>query len=89
MMAEDWHGNDYATDVNDPESTVSLVGKPNFDGVNLYGDETRIPVPLPVPGYSPLDLQDERLEAKKTWSTTMTQKVSREMSPCTTDRQIN
>lgn len=57
MSAEDWHGNDYTTDVNDPESTVSLVGKPNFDGVNLYGDETRIPVPLPVPGYNALDLR--------------------------------
>jgi outer membrane receptor protein involved in Fe transport len=57
MTAEDWHGNDYTTDVNNPESTVSLVGKPNFDGVNLYGDETRIPVPLPVPGYAPLDLR--------------------------------
>jgi outer membrane receptor protein involved in Fe transport len=33
------------------------VGKPNFDGVNLYGDETRIPVPLPVPGYNALDLR--------------------------------
>lgn len=57
MDAEDWHGNDYTTDVNDPESTVSLTGKPNFDGVNLYGDETRIPVPLPVPGFDPLDLR--------------------------------
>jgi iron complex outermembrane receptor protein len=57
MSAEDWHGNDYTTDVNNPESTVSLVNKPNFDGVNLYGDETRIPVPLPVPGYAALDLR--------------------------------
>ena len=57
MSAEDWRGKDYTTDVNDPESTVSLVGKPNFDGVNLYGDETRIPVPLPVPGYNALDLR--------------------------------
>jgi iron complex outermembrane receptor protein len=57
MSAEDWHGNDYTTDVNDPESTISLTGKPNFDGVNLYGDETRIPVPLPVPGFNPLDLR--------------------------------
>lgn len=46
MDAEDWRGNDYVTDVNNPESTVSLVGQPNFDGVNLYGDETRIPVPI-------------------------------------------
>ncbi len=57
MSAEDWHSNDYTTDVNNPESTISLSGKPNFDGVNLYGDETRIPVPLPVPGYNALDLR--------------------------------
>lgn len=57
MSAEDWHANDYTTDVNNPESTVSLVNQPNFDGVNLYGDETRIPVPLPVPGYNALDLR--------------------------------
>ena len=57
MTAEDWRSNDYGTDVNDPESTISLVGTPNFDGVNLYGDETRIPVPLPVPGYNALDLR--------------------------------
>ncbi len=57
MDAEDWRGNDYTTDVNTPESTVSLTGKPNFDGVNLYGDETRIPVPLPVPGFAALDLR--------------------------------
>lgn len=46
MQAEDWHSNDYLTDVNNPESTINLSGKPNFDGVNLYGDETRIPVPI-------------------------------------------
>lgn len=46
LDAEDWRGNDYKTDVNNPESTVDLSGKPNFDGVNLYGDETRIPVPI-------------------------------------------
>jgi hypothetical protein len=46
MDAEDWHSNDYTTDVNNPESTVSLTGRENFDGVNLYGDETRIPVPI-------------------------------------------
>lgn len=46
MNAEDWHSNDYKTDVNNPESKVDLSGQPNFDGVNLYGDETRIPVPI-------------------------------------------
>jgi iron complex outermembrane receptor protein len=55
--AEDWRGNDYTTDVNRPESTVSLVGQPNFDGVNLYGDDTRITFTVPVPSISPFDLR--------------------------------
>lgn len=46
MDAEDWHGNDYQTDVNRPESKINLTNTPNFDGLNLYGDETRIPVPI-------------------------------------------
>ncbi|HYF69705.1 MAG TPA: TonB-dependent receptor [Ohtaekwangia sp.] len=46
MDAEDWHGNDYQTDVNRPESKIDLTNTPNFDGLNLYGDETRIPVPI-------------------------------------------
>lgn len=57
MDAEDWRSNDYATDVNRPESNVSLVGQPNFDGVNLYGDETRIAFTVPVPSISPFDLR--------------------------------
>ena len=55
MKAEDWHGNDYKTDVNNPESTVNLSGQPNFDGVNLYGDEAKIPIPLGP--YGALDLR--------------------------------
>jgi iron complex outermembrane receptor protein len=57
MDAEDWRSNDYGTDVNRPESAVSLVGQPNFDGVNLYGDETQIPIPSQIPSMSPLDLR--------------------------------
>lgn len=57
MDAEDWRSNDYATDVNRPESNVSLVGQPNFDGVNLYGDDTRIAFTVPVPSISPFDLR--------------------------------
>jgi iron complex outermembrane receptor protein len=57
MDAEDWRSNDYGTDVNRPESTVSLVGQPNFDGVNTYGDETAIPIPSQIPSMSPLDLR--------------------------------
>ena len=50
MTAEDWHGNDYKTDVNRPESTTDLSGSKDFDGVNLYGDEIELPVPLPTVG---------------------------------------
>ncbi len=57
FLAEDWHANDYATDVNRPGSAVSLVGQPNFDGVNLYGDESRIAFTVPVPSISPFDLR--------------------------------
>ena len=57
MDAEDWHSTDYTTDVNRPESPVSLVRQPNFDGVNLYGDETRIAFTVPVPSIEPFDLR--------------------------------
>ena len=42
MGAEDWVANDYTTDRNNPESEVDLSGSPNFDGLNLHGDETAI-----------------------------------------------
>lgn len=57
FQAEDWHSTDYRTDVNRPESTVDLTGQPNFDGVNLYGDETRIAFTVPVPSIGPFDLR--------------------------------
>lgn len=57
LQAEDWHSTDYNTDVNRPEATVDLSGQPNFDGVNLYGDETRIAFSVPVPSISPFDLR--------------------------------
>ena len=57
MQAEDWYSNDYTTDVNRPESTVNLTGQPNFDGVNLYGDDTRIAFTVPIPTIAPFDLR--------------------------------
>lgn len=57
FQAEDWHSTDYSTDVNRPESTVDLTDQPNFDGLNLYGDETRIAFTVPVPSISPFDLR--------------------------------
>lgn len=46
QMATDWVGNDYKTSRVNPESTTDLSGNPNFDGLNLYGDEPVIPVPI-------------------------------------------
>ena len=42
MQAKDWLGNDYKTDRRTPESTTDLSSANNFDGLNLYGDETQI-----------------------------------------------
>ena len=50
MLAEDWHGNDYRTDINNPESDVDLSSSKDFDGVNLYGDELELAVPVPNVG---------------------------------------
>jgi outer membrane receptor protein involved in Fe transport len=42
MQAKDWLGNDYRTDRINTASTTDLSGRPNFDGLNLYGDENEI-----------------------------------------------
>jgi len=42
LQAKDWLGNDYKTDRMNTASTVDLSGRPNFDGLNLYGDENQI-----------------------------------------------
>jgi outer membrane receptor protein involved in Fe transport len=56
LQATDWISNDYKTDRLLPESTVDLSGRPNFDGLNLYGDET--PIPVPIGGtFGTLDLR--------------------------------
>ncbi len=66
MKATDWLGNDYRTDRNNPESTTDLSGTKNFDGLNLYGDETQISVPVPSvgiitrTGFREEDLLDNR-----------------------------
>jgi outer membrane receptor protein involved in Fe transport len=46
FKARDWIGNDYKTDRVRNASTDDLSGEPNFDGLNLYGDEVEIPVPI-------------------------------------------
>src|SRR5258706_1527829 len=44
LNATDWLSNDYQTDRNFPESNTKLSSNTNFDGLNLYGDETQIPL---------------------------------------------
>ncbi|MBL7849406.1 MAG: TonB-dependent receptor [Cyclobacteriaceae bacterium] len=73
MQAKDWLGNDYRTDRVNPESTVDFSNprKTNFDGLNLYGDETQINLQSVMPslgivtrtGFREEDLVDDR-EAK-------------------------
>jgi outer membrane receptor protein involved in Fe transport len=43
FQGTDWYANDYNTDRN--LGTTDNVNNPNFDGMNTYGDETRIFVP--------------------------------------------
>lgn len=73
MQATDWLGNDYRTDRVNPESTTDLSNPRanNFDGLNLYGDETQINLQSVMPslgiitrtGFREEDLVDDR-EAK-------------------------
>lgn len=50
--ATDWIANDYNTHRPKADTTVLLTNLPYFDGLNLYGDETVINVP--IPGFSPI-----------------------------------
>lgn len=70
MEAKDWLGNDYRTDRTKPESTTDLSSPRvnNFDGLNLYGDETQINLQSVMPslgiitrtGFREEDLVDNR-----------------------------
>ncbi len=44
LNATDWTANDNKTDRNNPSSEIDLSGMPDFDGVNLQGDEAPIPI---------------------------------------------
>lgn len=46
LQATDWTSNDYKTSRVNPSSETDLSGNPNFDGLNTYGDEAVIPVPI-------------------------------------------
>ena len=56
LDAEDWYGNDYTHDINRPEYQADLTGQPNFDGVNLFGDEAQILIPIGGP-FGTLDVR--------------------------------
>lgn len=62
LDAEDWRSNDYKTDRVNPESTINLSGNTNFDGLNLYGDETQINLGIATvtrTGFKEEDILDE------------------------------
>jgi iron complex outermembrane recepter protein len=61
LDAHDWVGNDYVTDVNRPESAVDLSGTKDFDGLNLYGDELELPLPLGIGGVHRTGWKEEDL----------------------------
>lgn len=42
LGAQDWTANDYKTDRNNSSSKIDLSNKPDFDGVNLHGDESPV-----------------------------------------------
>jgi len=50
LIATDWYSNDYKTDRLHPDSKIDLSKNPDFDGMNLYGDETPIPTGVPSVG---------------------------------------
>ena len=55
LLATDWTGNDYDSDRIIPSNTPT---SPNFDGMNLYGDETQIIVPAALMGpWGPIDIR--------------------------------
>lgn len=51
MDANDWKGNDYITHRHDPQNPVNQTSRPDFDGLNLYGDDI---VLINIPGIGPL-----------------------------------
>lgn len=42
LRGTDWTSNDITTDRNNPDATTDLTQNQDFDGLNLYGDETPI-----------------------------------------------
>ena len=66
MNATDWLSSDYKTDRTNPESTTDMSKNRNFDGLNLYGDETQISTPVPSvgiitrTGFKEQDILDNR-----------------------------
>lgn len=53
LDAQDWRANDYDTDRAYPANSANQPGTNNFDGLNLYGDESGIVVPMAVFAANP------------------------------------
>ena len=60
--AQDWTANDYNTHKLYPDSSINLTGLPNFDGLNVYGDEVQVAFPAALGGaqYASFGLLDLR-----------------------------
>jgi len=53
-MANDWVANDYTTNVDidgNAFGDLDMRGQPNFNGLNLHGDDIPIPLPLSLSGF--------------------------------------
>ena len=53
-LASDWVADDYITNVDaagDAMGTIDMRGQPNFNGLNLHGDEIIITLPLALAGF--------------------------------------
>ena len=54
-IATDWTADDYITNVDasgNAFGTVDMRGQPNFNGLNLHGDETQINLPLSLANFA-------------------------------------
>ena len=51
LQAKDWVADDYESD-RPSEGNPAMAGATNFDGLNLYGDETQIFLPFQSPGLN-------------------------------------
>ena len=72
-LASDWVADDYATNVDAggyATGNIDMRGRPNFNGLNLHGDETVVAVPValaaPLVGNFVYQLPEQVLDLRRT-----------------------